>query len=444
MVEVAPLRAVEYDLAKITLDQVVSPPFDVIGEAELKQLRKRNPHNVVHLTLGSGGKGDRFKRAGQLLDQWAKEGVLREAANAVYAYEVQYGHAGRPLRMRGVLLRLRLDASYKTVIPHENIFPKPTEERIRLLRATGWDLEPIQLLYSGPSAEDSMWHYLDGTGRAPDLQTTLNGVVHKFWRVTDPAVIGTVEDGFKGRKVYIADGHHRYSAACQYAQERRTREYRPPRDAAWEYKLALLVRMDDPGLLILPTHRLVKKAKLRDTKKILLAWAQHFTVRPIEVSSTTPLADLQRAMEGAAASGGARPLGALLGRPPKAYVLEPREKIVSETIAPGRSFTWRSLDVVFLQKLALERGLGVPEPRWGRDVAYTRDDREALSWLKGRRAVAVLTHLPTRMPQMRALCEAGERMPQKSTFFVPKLVSGVVFHKIGRPTGEPSKPRITS
>lgn len=445
MVEVAPLKAYEYDLTRVDLASAVSPPFDVIGEAELKRLRKASPHNVVHLTLGTGEKKikDRFAHAAKLLDEWIDQGILREAPSGIYAYQAEHEHAGHAYRMRGAVLRLKLDPTYKSVVPHEEIFPKPTEERIKLLRATGWDLEPIQLLYSGKTVEGTLWAYLDGTGRAPDFLTSLNGVVHKLWRVTDPAVLGTIQEGFRGRKVLIADGHHRYAAACQYAAERRAREYRPSKDAPWEYKLALLVHLQDPGLLILPTHRIVKKAKVSEPTRLVDAWREDFDLHVVPVDTANPLTALQARMD-AENINNVPVVGAWLGEPARAYVMVPKARMVPEAVAPGRTQTWRTLDVVFLQKFLLEKAMGVPPAKWGDQVTYSRDDAEAAEWVRRKKAVAVLTHLPTKLAQMRAVAEAGEKMPQKSTYFLPKMLSGAVFHRIGRPEGPPRARRITS
>lgn len=445
MVEVAPLRALEYNPEKVELAQVVSPPFDVIPEDLLKRLRAASPHNIVHVTLPEakkGSKDDPFAESDKALEAWISDGVLKPTKeDVVYAYECQYEHKASPRRMRGVLLRLRLDPTYTQVLPHEEIFPKPTEERMRLLRATATDCEPIQLLYSGKTAEQAMWAYIDGGGRAPDMMAPgPDGAIHRYWRITDAAVIGTIVDGFKGRRAYIADGHHRYNAAVKYAEERRTREYRPPKNAPWEYKLCLFVNVAEPGLLILPTHRLVQKAKTKSGDKLVEAWSKHFNVTPTPLGPGNPITHLQNAIE---AHPGEHVLAAWLGDAKEGYVLEARDLVVPPTTLPGRSHTYRSLDVVYLQRLALEHGMGVPEDRWGDDVHYTRSDEDAWKAMTAKKAIAVLLHRPTRMNQFRAIAEGGEKMPQKSTYFVPKTLSGIALYRIGKP-GAATKPRITS
>lgn len=444
MVEVAPFRALEYDPAKVDPAKAVSPPFDVIPEDLLEKLRAASPYNIVHVTLPEAKKGDAepFAESDRVLTAWTAEGALRPTKDeVVYAYECQYEHKGSPRRMRGVVARLRLDPTYTQVLPHEEIFPKPTEERMKLLRATAVDCEPIQLLYSGKTAEQAMWAYLDGGGRLPDfLLPGTDGAVHKYWRITDDAIIGTIVDGFKGRRAYIADGHHRYNAAVKYADERRSSAYRPPKNASWEYKMCLFVNASEPGLLILPTHRLVKKAKAKDAARLVEAWGAHFRVEKVPLAAGNPVSQLQDAIERHA---GDHVLGAWLGDADAGYVLEAKDLVVPEATLPGRSHTYRTLDVVYVQRLAIERCLGIPEAKWGDDVAYTRNDEEAWKAVKGKKALAVLLHRPTRMAQFRAIAEGGEKMPQKSTYFVPKTLSGVALYPIGK-AGPVTKPRITS
>ena len=449
VVEVAPFRAWEYNPAKADPRAVVSPPYDIVSENDFKDLKKASPYNLVHVTLVPARKKatkknpDPLLEADQVLARWVSEGVLLPTRDeVVYAYECQYLYRNETRRMRGVLLRLRLDPTYTQVLPHEEIFPKPSEERMRLLRATGVDLEPIQLLYSGKSAEETLWAYVDGSQRPPDLALPgRDGALHKYWRINDAAVIGTVVEGFKGRKAYIADGHHRYAAAVRYAEERRTREYRPSKNAPWEYKMTLFVNAADPGLLILPTHRLVKKAKVHAAAKLIPAWEKDFIVHTLKIVPGQPVTQLTQALEKAV---GDHLVGAWLGDPRTAYLLEARLPVVPQEVVPGKSHTYRTLDVVYLQRLALSQAMGVPEKDWGDAVGYTRSDDDAAEAMRSKKAVAVLTHRATRMQQLRAIADGKEKMPQKSTYFLPKTLSGVAMYPIGKAVGPPSKPRITS
>lgn len=446
MVETRPFKALEFDPSKTELGKSVAPPFDVLNEQAQDALRK-HPFNIVHLTLPKKGKDkDAYEHASKLLDEWIAAGVLKESPDeAIYAYETWYRLRHQERRMRGVVVGLKIDPTYKQVIPHERIFEKPAEDRLRLLRATGVDLEPIWLLYSGRSAEETLWAYIDGAGSNPDLLVTgPDGTIHKLWRIGDPAVVGTVVEGLKGRKAYIADGHHRYATAVKYAEERRLREYRPSKTAPYEYKMVLLVNMSDPGLTIQPTHRVVKVPKKIDASALRTKLATDFLLEEHRLADAKAGEEIVAALEaqGTASGGGAR-FALYLGGS-TFTILRAKQSALAEDLAPGRSFTWRSLDVVFLQKLIVEKAIGVPEAKWGDDLYYTRDENEAAQLVKSGKASAAIFHLPTKLAQLRAIADSAEHMPQKSTFFAPKALSGLVLHQIGKPSAIEEKRRITS
>jgi uncharacterized protein (DUF1015 family) len=331
--------------------------------------------------------------------------------------------------MRGVVALIRIDPEYRQIVPHERTFEKPVEDRLKLLAATAWDLEPIEMLYPGKSGEAAMWAYIDGSGRNPDLVATgADGAQHEYWRITDPAVIGTVVEAFKGRKAYIADGHHRYATSVRYSQLRRQGEYRPPKNAPYDYKMCVLVNMDDPGLAILPTHRIVVKPKVKARPKVLASLDPRFEREEVE-----PAKDVAAQIQAMLAEPSERPVLALwFGKKGGLHKLTARTGVVPENLAEGKSFGWRTLDVGFLQLLVVRDAFGIPEERWGDDVRYTQDWPDAIASAGGAKAVASVFHRPVRTRQLRAVVDAGEVMPQKSTYFVPKMLSGACFYRIGK------------
>lgn len=447
MVEARALRGLEFDGSKVELGRVVAPPFDVINEKDLVQLHKE-PYNVTHLTRPKkprrSKEKDAYAYANQLLEEWIAARVLNQAPEeAVYAYEMWYKQRHQERRMRGVLLNVRLDPTYRQIVPHERTFEKPAEDRLNLLRATAADLEPIWLLYSGKSVEETLWAYIDGSGEAPtSLVTAKDGTIHKLWRVVDVAVAGTMLEGLKGRKAYIADGHHRYATALKYAEERRMREYRPPKNAPYEYKLIFLTNMNDSGLGILPTHRVVKQPKKIDLKELRERLTQDFAVTEVRGRETRMAEEILTKLEAEAATGGQ--VLALYAGGPHYWILRANAPVLPEALAPGRSFTWRSLGVAFLQKLVLEKHVGIPEKKWGDDVYYTRDEKEAVAMVEEGKACLAVFHTPTRLAQLRAIADGGEVMPPKSTYFAPKPLSGLVMHRIGHPAPVVERRRVTS
>ncbi len=448
MVELKAFKAVEYDGDKVDFASVVAPPFDVIDQKQTKELHGKSPYNVTHLTVAQGKtaagqvkkptKGV-YEKVAQRFAAWLEEGVLvKREEPAIYAYEARYTLDGSERRMRGVVGVLRIDPEYETVVPHEQIFDKPVQERLGLLTETAVDLEPIELLYPGKAIDEPLWAYVEGTSRSPDLLATgPDGTQHLFWRITDPPIIGTVTEALKGRKAYIADGHHRYATHVAYAKHRRSNDYRPPRDAPYDYKLSVLVNMNDPGLTVLPTHRVVLKAKRKTPDAVLGALADYFDVEAVEGDGPV------RERAEAALDAGDKPTFVLyFGKKGGLHRLRAKEMPLSEDVAPDKSFVWRTLEVAYLQHLIVGQGFGVPEKKWGDDVRYTQDWDDAVAAVDDGKAVGVGFHRPVRTQQLRAVADAGEVMPQKSTFFVPKLLSGACFYRIGRePAGQlPKKP----
>jgi uncharacterized protein (DUF1015 family) len=450
VVEARAFNALEFDASKVELAKVVAPPYDVINAAMLERLRKTSPNNVTHLTLPkpprSSKEKDPHEYAAKLLEEWIAGGVLKETGeDAIYAVEIWFQHRHQERRMRGVILGIRVDSTYKQVVPHERIFEKPAEERLKLIRATATDLEPIWLLYSGKTVEETLWAYIDGGGMTPDLLVTgADGAIHRCWRVVDPAVVGTVLEGLKGRKTYIADGHHRYATAVKYAEERRMREYRPSRAANYEFKMSLLVNMSDPGLAIMPTHRVVKSPKKIDVAALRAKLEPDFTIEEREGHLAHLAEEIVTTLEKEAAS--APHVYALYaGDGHNYWLLRSKQNVLSDALAPGRSFTWRTLDVAILQKQIIEAGIGVPEAQWGDDLYYTRDEKEAVDLVQAKKASCALFHLPTKLPQLRAIADGGEVMPQKSTYFVPKPLSGLVMYRMGKAVPvDPTRRRFTS
>jgi uncharacterized protein (DUF1015 family) len=438
VVETKAFRPFEYSQEKVELASVVAPPFDVIDAAQAHALKARSPYNVAHLTIQQGktAKGRIRKptktthaKVEGLLEKWTQEGVLTQGQeDTVYAYEARYTADGQERTMRGVVLLVRVDAEYEQVRPHEHTFEKAVAERLGLLKATAWDLEPIELLYPGVPIDGTLWSYLDGTGRAPDLlATSPDGTQHLYWRITDKAVVGTITHGLKGRKAYIADGHHRYATHLAYSAERRRMEYRPPRDAPYEYKMCVLVNANDAGLSILPTHRIVLKSPRKRPEAIVSALEEYFDV--VKLDGDESVAE----RVGAFFAKAEKPSNAVyLGKRPGLLGLTARAVPMPEELAPKRSFAWRLMDVAYAQQLVVGRAFGVPEKKWGDDVLYTQDWDDAVRMVDNGNAVGAAFHRPVAARQLRAVVDAGEVMPQKSTYFFPKMLSGACFYRIGK------------
>jgi uncharacterized protein (DUF1015 family) len=400
---VAPLRGLRYDPARVgDPGAVLAPPYDVISPAERDALYARSPYNVVRLILPRDA--DRAAAAAATLRTWIEARVLvPDPAPAMYLYSQTFALPDGTRRRRdGVLCRLRLeDFAGGVVRPHERTLPGPKADRLALLRATGANLSPIFGLFArrGERVRD----LVGAAAAAPAVADVpdLAGARHELRPVTDPAAHGRVAAALAEEAIVIADGHHRYETALAYRDERGAEPSR--------WVLACLANMEEDGVVILPTHRLVPPPLRLAPAALEAALREDFTVasRPAdrprrdgEIDCVMPDRRLRLAPEA-----GAR--ARLAALPPAV----------------------RALDVALLHRAVLEPRLGVD----AEGLAFTHDDAEAVAAVaRGTAAAAFLVNPPS-IAQVRAVCGAGELMPEKSTYFFPKLATGLVFQLVGPP-----------
>ncbi len=369
---VRPFRALRFDVAEAgPLDDLVAPPYDVIAPGELERFTARSPRNVVRLI-----RPHEPELAAQRLREWVESGILvREQRPAVWRIEEEYtGPDGIGRIRHGLVARVRLEPyASGIVLPHERTFPGPAASRLRLLRATRTKLSPVLLLHDGSPAPAG--------GGPPDLEATLDGTTTRLWRIDDPAAIAAAVSTVKAPAV-IADGHHRYEAALRFHEEDGTEE------TGWV--MAVLVSREDPGLTIFPTHRVVSGS--------LPALNGEFRVSAVDGS---PEAALEL-------------LAALPRDHPAFVVLRPGEVVLAEA-ARAPAGPLERLDVTAVDRLPLD------------GVSYTPFLQEAEGAVASGRALgALLVRAPT-VAEVQAIARAGQTMPEKSTYFYPKLASGLLF-----------------
>src|SRR5713101_8445507 len=434
MAHIEPFRALRYDPTRVSIPQVVTQPYDKITPEMQEGYYAASPHNLVRVILGkqhaSDHEGeDRYSRASKFFRDWRREGIfLRDAEPSLYLYVQRFTVPGgtSELERRGVIALGRIeDYSAGVIFRHEQTLAKPKADRLELLRATRAHFGQLFMLYSDPAGE------IDGLlkpGRTPDLETRDEyGVSHQVWKITDPGLVNLVRGKMRDKKLVIADGHHRYETALNFRNEQRASVATGQAGAAAPYELVMmtLVNMDSPGLVILPTHRVVHGLESFSATAFREKASAYFSVEEVDASVDASRAAVILREAGRIGTG-------LLAVAADRVFLLDRPKPVSSNIFSGLSLLQQSLDVVQLHKCLLEGVLGISEEaiREQKNVRYIRDIGESIAQVRsGAANVAFLTN-PVRMAQMRDIAFAGEVLPQKSTDFYPKLLTGLTIYAL--------------
>jgi len=400
MAVVRAVRALRYDVARVGgLSRVIAPPYDVILPEEQEALYERSPYNVVRLILPR--EKARAEAAATTLREWVSAGVLvREPEPAVFLYQQTFTLSDGSTRTReGVLLSLALEEfSRGVVLPHEKTLPGPKADRLAIIRATGANLSPIFGLYArrGERARDVL-----GVSGPPLVDATDGSGGHRLWRVTDAAAIARFAASLADERVIIADGHHRYETALAYRDEQKT--------AAAGSILAYVANLDEEGVVILPTHRIVRGPLRMDTATLAAELAASFTIERLPPGRPRVAGEIDCVLPD-------RRLR-LRAKPEAAAALADLPAAI------------RALDVSLLHGAILGPLLGVgPEA-----LTFTHEDEEAVDAVTTGAAHAAFLLNPPSLAEVRAVCLAGQLMPEKSTYFYPKLATGLVFQAVGPP-----------
>jgi uncharacterized protein (DUF1015 family) len=429
MAEIRPFRGLRYDAGHVALADAVCPPYDVIAPAAAEGLRRRSPFNAIHLELPVAPGGDphaRYAAAAALLAQWRAGGVLApDPEPALYLVEQSFaGPDGRQRTRRGFVCLLRLEEfAARVVLPHEKTHAGPKVDRLELLRATHANLSQIFLLYGDPRHEVGAALEAAAAG-LPALEARDGDGNPCRLRVLTGAVTEHVAALLAGRQVLIADGHHRYETALAYRAERRAAG-----DQSADWVMVCLSSMDDPGLAVFPTHRLLKGVALPPAGEIVERLRAAFTV------TEQPRGDGRArapALEVAARSTGPRKAFALyLPRERRCLSLELRDAALVERLAArGLSPAQAGLSVNLLAELVFRDALGLDPDRLEGHLDFAKSVDDALALLEASDYALAAFLGATSMAEMQAVAERGETMPQKSTYFYPKLLTGLVFHAL--------------
>jgi uncharacterized protein (DUF1015 family) len=417
MAEVRPLEAVHYELGMVgSMGDVVAPPYDVIGPEQRTQLVARSPFNVVEVDLPSPPEGaDPYEHAAQTFEEWQLQGILRrDREAAIWPYTQEFtGPDGQTRTRRGFLARVRL-APYGPggVRPHERTQPGPKEDRLRLTRATRHNLSPIFALHPGDA-----WQHLEPALDAPWGEATDDdGTIHRVWRVADPAVHEAVAAELADAELLIADGHHRYETARTYEAEVGADEPGPH-----SYVLMALVSLDDPGLAVFPTHRLLYDLDPSRYEPLGNGLKELFDIEEVGLDALDPAGE-----EGVGVFGYAD------SHHKRGYRLRLRDRDALANALPDKPDAYRDLDAVILEALVLRGilGMSTDDIAAKKGLAYDSDPRSAVASIESGERDCLFMLRPTPVDAVREVANGGETMPPKSTYFFPKLLTGIVFNPL--------------
>ena len=419
MADVQPLKALHYNLEKTgDLQSVVAPPYDVIDAEMRQQLEAQSPYHVVRVDLPVSDNGsDVYAHAAELLASWqADEAVVQDDEVAIWPLEQDYvGPDGRSRTRQGFLARVRIEEyGPGRIRPHERTHPGPKEDRLRLTRATKANLSPIFALYSDP--QQLAWSALKSAMDDQPWGQTVDpdGTVNRLWRVGDPEAIRKVQEAVADAELLIADGHHRFETARAYAEE-------IGGDGGHRYVLMCLVALEDPGLTVFPTHRLLSNLTAEKREALRTVIERDFEISVLASVEDLPPAANDRIELGYIDSHHKRPLRLTL-----------RDSAVVDAALPGRSEPYRRLDTAVTEALLLKGALGMTDEQIDHfdGLWYARDDAEAINAVLSGEYDAALFMAPTPVDRVQAVAASGESMPPKSTYFVPKVPTGLLFNPL--------------
>jgi uncharacterized protein (DUF1015 family) len=440
MATITPFRGIVYNQEKAGgIGSLVCPPYDIISPQQQQDLYRKSPFNVVRLEFGLEGPGDRegdnrYTRAAALLDEWFKTDVLRPGRDpAFYVYEMEYAAGKRPKKLRGFICLVKIeDYDSGIVKPHETTLSGPKTDRLNLLRACKASFSQIFSLFSDPQGKVS--GILGKIARQPEMEVKKSdGVLHRVWTLTDQGDIEAIVREMADKPFFIADGHHRYDTALNYRNERRSAAGSFTGEEPYNYAAMYLARLEDPGLTILPAHRALFNLRGFQPRRFEEALNKYFDIERIDFNEQSEPADRRTVLETMAhRADHAHVFGMRVKGESSYYLLTLRSEADMDALVPDKSPAYRRLDVSILHHLVIDTLLGIKMEthELGLNIEYIKDAGEAVDNIQDGTADVVFFMNPTKVQEVKDVAAAGERMPQKATYFYPKLLTGLVAHKI--------------
>ena len=437
MADIIPFKGIRYNKEKNKdPNLVMTPPYDIISPVQQEMYYNSDEYNMIKLDLVKEFPTDteqdnRYTRASDTFAQWLSNRVLvGEEIPSIYFYEVLYTKYGPEKKMKGFIALCRLEEFGKgKVVPHEYTLSKPKSDRLNLLRSCQANFSLIFSLYS--SVDGKINKTIEGNlkNSAPDTDVVDdNGDRHRLWVVSDPAIIEAVQKEMKEKTVYIADGHHRYEASLNYRNEARQKSGEGP----YDYIMMFFANMDEPGLTVLPTHRLISGVSEDKINSLYDSLVKYFRIKDFDFTNGNESVARRQLLDAMKKAGPQDHfLGMYIKGENKYSLLELKGEDVLLEIQSGKPLSWRRLDVSILQSLILQDILGFSEDSISRqeNLCYVKDVDDSIRKVRDEEYQAAFLLNATKIEEIRDVTETGERMPQKSTYFYPKCLTGLVINK---------------
>ncbi len=421
MPEIKPFKGIRYNLKRIKdIAKVITQPYDQITDEMEKEYKERSPYSFVNLVLTHYADGhnrtQEYNNAKRCIQEWLKEQIfVQDEQDSIYPYFQEFSLEGKDYVRRGFICRLRLEELGKgNILPHEKTLSKPKEDRLNLTRITEKDFEPVFLLYTDPN--NTVMEIIEKECKNPPIIDVKDDreIGHKLWQITNENIIKKITSALKDAILVIADGHHRYETAFNYRNELGDIDENHPAN----FKMVTLVNIRDPGLVILPTHRLIMNLKGFDLDVFTKRVNEFFEIKKVAKQDLKSVLEKEKV----------HTFGFYSCK--QSLILKLKDLKLMKKILPDRSKEYQNLDVAILHNLLIEHILGIKLEKVEDHIRYQRGIEETLKRVDSNEFQFAFLMNPTRPEQVRDVATNKERMPQKSTDFYPKLISGLVLYDI--------------
>ncbi len=424
MAEIKAFKALRFTEKAGDISELCCPPYDIISEEQRLGFLEKNEHNIIRLELPKGE--NPYADAAATLKGWENDGIIAcDQEEGIYIYEEKFSVEGKKYSFKGIICRVKIEEFSKgVVLPHEETLSKAKQDRFNLFGATRCNFSQIYSLYKDEKRETAALIDSLSSGDPDQSFTDADGVTHSLWAVYDKAAIGKMVDQFASRKLYIADGHHRYETSLNMRNHLRETENAQVGDPC-DYCMMTLVDLDDDGLVVFPTHRIVRDLPDFSADDVIAKCSDFFDITMLAYDGEIkPCLDMKYA-------DGKKSVVMYGGGKIALMTLKSTEPLCQ--MYPDASDALRGLDVTVLHSLILERVMKIDKENMANQInlTYTRDQSEAIAAVRSGKANCCFIMNPTRVSEISAVATAGEKMPQKSTYFYPKLITGLVMNKFG-------------